>query len=112
MTLAPAPITIFQEKIIPGGTRLAGWAALIHALALPGPVRRPGCVSVAHGTGSQRGEGGWTVFDKRCGPGDPLADLLAFALRHEALDLLLLKRVLEAAPRTGVAAIVRAAPTG
>ena len=112
MTLAPAPITIFQEKIIPGGTRLAGWAALIHALALPGPVRRPSCVSEQHVSGSHREEGAWTVFDKRYWPGDTLADHLAFALRREALDLLLLKRVFEAVPRTEVAAIVRAAPTG
>src|ERR1039458_6518488 len=103
MTLAPAPITIFQEKIIPGGTRLAGWAALIHALALPGPVRRPSCVSEQHVSGSHREEGAWTVFDKRYWPGDTLADHLAFALRHEALDLLLLKRVFEAVPRTEVA---------
>lgn len=112
MTLAPAPITIFQEKIIPGGTRLAGWAALIHALALPGPVRRPSCVSEQHVSGSHREEGAWTVFDKRYWPGDTLADHLAFALRREALDLLLLKRVFEAVPRTEVEAIVRAAPTG
>src|ERR1019366_4822208 len=112
MTLAPAPITIFQEKIIPGGTRLAGWAALIHALALPGPVRRPSWVSEQHVSGSHREEGAWTVFDKRYWPGDTLADHLAFALRREALDLLLLKRVFEAVPRTEVEAIVRAARTG
>jgi hypothetical protein len=112
MTLEPAPITIFQEKIVPSGARLAGWAALIHALALPAPVRRPSCVAEQHVGGSIRKAGAWTVFDKRYWPGDTLAGHLAFALRHEALDLLLLKRLFDAVPRSEVEAMVRAAPTG
>ena len=39
------PITVFQEKTIPDGTRLAGWAALAHGLGIQAPVRRPSCVS-------------------------------------------------------------------
>jgi hypothetical protein len=62
--------------------------------------------------GSIRKAGAWTVFDKRYWPGDTLAGHLAFALRHEALDLLLLKRVFDAVPRSEVEAMVRAAPTG
>ncbi len=112
MRLEPALTAIFQEKIIPGGTRLAGWAALVHAFALPVPVRRPGCVSEQHVRGSHRDEEAWTVFDKRYWPGDTFADHLAFALRHEHLDLLILKRLFEAAPQAEVEAIVRAAPTG
>lgn len=112
MKLAPASIAIFQEKTIPGGTRLAGWAAIVHALALPGPVRRPSCVSEQHIRGSHRKEGAWTVFDKRYWPGDTFADHLSFALRHENIDLLILKRIFEAVPQVEVEAIVRDAPTG
>ena len=112
MRLAPAPIAVFQEKTIPDGTRLAGWAALVQALALRGPVRRPSCVSEQHVRGSHREEGAWTVFDKRYWPGDTFADHLTFALRHEDIDLLILKRVFEAVPQAEVEAIVRAAPTG
>jgi hypothetical protein len=43
---------VFQEKTIANGTRLAGWAALVHALAIPGPVRRPSCVSEQYVRGS------------------------------------------------------------
>ena len=107
-----APIAVFQEKIVPDGTRLVGWAALVHALALRGPVRRPSCVSEQHVRGSHREEGAWTVFDKRYWPGDTFADHLTFALRHEDIDLLILKRVFEAVPQAEVEAIVRAAPTG
>ena len=112
MRLEPAPTATFQEKIIPGGTRLAGWAALVHAFALPVPVRRSACVSEQYVRGSHRDEGAWTVFDKRYWPGDTFADHLAFGLRHEHLDLLILKRIFEAAPQAEVEAIVRAGPTG
>lgn len=107
-----APISVFQEKTVPNGTRLAGWAALVHALAIPGPVRRPSCVSEQHVRGSHREEGAWTIFDKRYWPGDDFADHLSFALRHEDIDLLILKRVFEAVPQSEVEAMVRAAPTG
>ena len=46
------------------------------------------------------------------GPAMTLADHLGFALRHEDIDLLILKRVFEAVPQAEIEAIVRAAPTG
>ena len=88
MRLEPAPIVIFQENTVPGGTRLAGWAALVHALAISVPVRRLSCVSEKHVSGSHRREGSWTVFDKRYWPGDTFADHLNFALRHEDIAIL------------------------
>ena len=112
MRLAPPPITVFQEKTIPDGTRLAGWAALVQALALRAPVRRPSSVSEQHVRGSCRREGAWTIFDKRYWPGDTFADHLTFALRHEDIDLLILKQVFETVPRAELEVIVRAAPTG
>ena len=112
MKLDLTPITVFQDRIVPNGTRLAGWAALVHALAIAGPVRRPSCVSEQHVGGSRRQEKVWTVFDKRYWPGDTFADHLIFALRHEGLDLLILKRIFEAVPQAEIEAIVRTAPTG
>ena len=112
MRITQTPVTVFQEKIIPDGTRLAGWAALVQALALRAPVRRPSCVSEQHVRGSHREEGAWTVFDKRYWPGDTFADHLTFALRHEDVDFLILKRVFEAVPQAEVEAIVRGTPTG
>jgi len=112
MRLAADPTATFQEKTVPRGARLAGWAALVNALAIPGPVRRPSCVSEQHVRGSRREEGAWKVFDKRYWPGDTFADHLTFALRHEGIDFLILKRVFEAAPQAEVETIVRAAPTG
>jgi Fic/DOC family len=108
----PASIAVFQEQTLPDGTRLAGGAALVHGLTLRAPVRRPSCVSEQHVRGSHREEGAWTVFDKRYWPGDTFADHLTFALRHEDIDLLVLKRIFEAVAQPEVEAIVRAAPTG
>jgi hypothetical protein len=103
---------IFQEQTVPAGTRLAGWALLTSALSTAAPVREPSCVSDQHVRGSQRPDESWTIYDKRYWPGDTFADHLSFALRHETLDLLVLKRVFEAAPQNEVESFVRAAPTG
>ncbi|MGA7394409.1 MAG: hypothetical protein WBW78_17270, partial [Terrimicrobiaceae bacterium] len=112
MRLELPPISVFQERSVPAGTKLAGWAALVHELGLLAPVRCPSCVSGQHVRGSHRKEGSWTVFDRRYWPGDTFADHIIFALRHEVIDLLILKRVFEAVPPTEVEAVVHAAPTG
>lgn len=112
MKLERDPEPIFQEKNLADGTRLVGLAALVQALALAAPVRRPSCASSQHVRGSRREEGAWTVFDKRYWPGDSFADHLTFALRHEDIDLLILKRAFEAVPQAELEALVQAAPTG
>ena len=107
------PITrIFQERTVPNGSKLAGWALIAASLEIPAPVRRPSWVSDQHVRGSRREEAGWSVFDKRYWPGETLADHLVFALRHEPIDLLLLKRIFAVAPKAEIEAIVRETPTG
>ena len=53
----------FQDKLVPTGAQLVGWAALVQALGLQAPVRQPSCVSDKHVRGSHREEGGFRVFD-------------------------------------------------
>ena len=106
----PLPVT-FQEQAIPLNGRLVGAAAIAHELLIAAPVRRPSCVAEQHVGGSRRRDRVWTVFDKRYWPGDSLADHLAFSLKHEDADLLVLKRIFEAAPRAAIEAMVRATPT-
>ena len=112
MKLELPTIPAFQDHAVPNGFRLAGWAALVHALGIQAPVRRPSSVAEGHIRGSRRDEGGWHVFDKRYWPGDSLADHLNFAIRHEDFDPLILKRVFDAANSAEIAALVREAPTG
>jgi hypothetical protein len=105
-------VRTFQEKTVPTDTRLTGWAFLVHSFGVRAPVRQPSAVSSQHVKASRREDGGWTVFDKRYWPGEAFGDQLSFALRHEDLDLLVLKRIFDAAPADTVAAFVRSAPTG
>jgi hypothetical protein len=111
MRLEKPQTATVQEQTIPQRARLAGAAALVHELSIVAPVRRPSCVSEQHVSGSRRRDGAWNVFDKRYWPGEDLADHLAFILKHEDADFLVLKRVFEAAPQAEIEALVRAAPT-
>lgn len=112
MKLTQDGAEIFQEKTIPKEARLVGWAGLTHALGVKGPVRRPSCVSARHISGSVRNEGAWRVFDKRYWPGETFEGHLTFALRHENLDLLLLKRIFDAVDSKVLESFARATPTG
>ncbi len=101
----------FQEQNVPQGTRLVGAAALVHGLALAVPLRRPSCVAEQHISGSRRADGAWTAFDKRYWPGDRLADHLLFFLKHEQIDLLVLRRIFEALPEQTIKSLVYTAST-
>ncbi|HWR50137.1 MAG TPA: hypothetical protein VN428_03465 [Bryobacteraceae bacterium] len=58
------------------------------------------------------GRTGLTIYDKRYWPGETFAGHLGFALRHEHLDLVIFKRLCDAAPAEAFADIIREAPTG
>jgi len=105
------PLT-FQDRLVPKGTRLAGWSALVHGLGIKAPVRTASAVADGYIRGSQRKEDGWTIFDKRYWPGESITDHLAFAIKHEVIDLLILKRAFIAIPPEEITAFIKAAPTG
>ena len=102
----------FQGAILPKGSRMAGLAALVHGLKLQAPVRGPSCVSEGHIRGSHRREDPWTLYDKRYWPGDLATDHIGFALGHEHIDLLVLKRAFDAIDPAVIEEFVRGAPTG
>lgn len=108
MRIETGLLEVFQETSVPAGSRLAGWAALVRAFDIQAPVRRPSCVAGKHVRGSRREEGNWTVFDRRYWPGNTLAGHLGFTLRHEDIDLLVFKRLCDAAPAAAFAGMVRA----
>lgn len=108
----PTHAPTFRNRPLPREARLAGWAALVHRLGIRAPVAVPSAVAATHIGGSRRSADGWTLFDKRYWPGDALTDHLTFALRHEAIDLLVLKRVLDVLPAAELVRFVAEAPTG
>ena len=103
---------MFQDRLVPKKSRLAGWAALVHDLGIAAPVRAASAVAYGYIKGSQREEDGWTVFDRRYWPGHHVMDHISFALRHEWFDPLVLKRVLDAVDPDTISPFVRDAPTG
>ena len=102
----------FYDEPLPDDTSLAGWSALVANLGIRAPMRNPACISEKHVRGNKRAEGPWEVYDKRYLPEDTLEGHLNFALRHENIDLLILKRVFDAVPQEEIEAIVQATPTG
>ncbi|MBT7159265.1 MAG: cell filamentation protein Fic, partial [Rhodospirillaceae bacterium] len=92
--------------------KLVGLAALVHSMEVMAPVRAPCCVSGRHIRNQVRMEGAWTLYDKRFWPGGTFGDHLNFALKHENMDLLVLKRVFEAVSPEEMQAFVQSAPTG
>ncbi|RKZ15368.1 cell filamentation protein Fic [bacterium] len=112
MNLRPESPLTFQDRLVPKGTRLAGWAAIVQGLGLAVPVRAASVVAEGYIKGSRRTEGGWAVFDKRYWPGEKVTDHLSFALRHEPIDLLILKRACVVIPARELVAFITAAPTG
>ena len=102
----------FQDEPLPENTSLVGWSALVHGLAIYAPVRQVCCVSEKHVSGSQRYSGKWRVFDKRYAPADQALDHIAFALKHENIDLLILKRAFEKIPSSEIETFIRLTPTG
>ncbi|MDP2140033.1 MAG: Fic family protein [Gammaproteobacteria bacterium] len=108
---AQAPVYVQYERV-PDGTVIVGWAALVHALGVDAPLRRFACVSEKHVSGNRRVEGNWEIFDKRYMPGDSLTDQLNFALRHEQIDLLVMKRTFDLFPEKELTDFIKATPTG
>jgi Fic family protein len=112
MQLEPVSPLIFQDQLVPKSTLLAGFSALVHAFNAQAPIRTPYCVSESYIRGTIRHEGAWKIYDKRYRPEETLAGHLGFALRHEPLDLLALKRIFDALPEKEMKAFVQEAPTG
>ncbi|MBY0402594.1 MAG: Fic family protein [Cyanobacteria bacterium] len=103
---------IFQDSPIPKGTTLVGYSALIHKYNVEAPLRNPCCVAETHIHGDTKQEGTWLIYDKRYSNKDSLSVHLTFALKHENLDLLILKRVFQAVSQLEMQEFVLEALTG
>lgn len=104
------PVTVFQDRRLPEPARPVGYAALIHAhdLAVPLP-RNLAAIGLRHKVAETDG---WRLYTPRYAPGDGLADHLTFALKHEGIDLAVLKRLFAATGPAPIESVIRAAPTG
>jgi hypothetical protein len=116
MRIQPTGSLVIDGKPQPANTTLMGYAALIKTLNLPVPM--PKTVSVV-GEGKHRSDpgrnyalkDGYAVFERNYAVEPDFGSHLTFALRHERLDLLALKRIFLAVAPEEVARFVAEAPT-
>ncbi|RNA64831.1 cell filamentation protein Fic [Prosthecochloris sp. ZM_2] len=87
-TISEAAVTIDSHR------SWIGYAALQHVLKCEAPLREPCAVSSGHVRGSVRLDKGIRLHDQRYRPDSDVAGHLFFALKHETLDLLVLKKIL------------------
>lgn len=107
----PVTVTSVTGQAVPSGTSPVGYAALAAAYGLDVPA--PDVLFATSERHTIRKEGHWSVLTPRYQPGNTLVAHLAFALRHEAVDLGLLAALFQR-PEAGRAITdwVRRQPTG
>lgn len=112
MQLKPAKTRFFQNEHVPINTSLCGLSALANLFKVQAPVRQPACVSAGHIKGGSRADGAWLIYDKRYAPENTVEGHLIFAVKHENIDLLLLKRIFQHLSDSMMIDFVASAPTG
>ncbi|MFN0024599.1 MAG: Fic family protein [Parvularculaceae bacterium] len=104
------PVTVFQERRLPERATPAGYAALIHAYGLNVPLPRTlSAIGERHRLTEAES---WRIYTPRHAPEASLEAHLVFALKHEGVDLAVLKRLFLATGAGAIETIVKAAPTG
>ena len=104
------PVTVFQDRRLPVPATPAGYAALVGAYNLRVPLpRNLSAIGERHRLIEQNG---WHIYSPRYTPDASLEGHLTFALKHEGLDLAVLKSLFAATGPTPLADLVKARPTG
>ena len=101
---------IFQEKYVPADTSVAGLSALVQGLNVMAPVRNPVAVSKKRFKESIKETSQWRIFDNKYAVEPTIDAHLTFAMRHENIDLLVLKRIFQALPEKKLPHIFPASP--
>jgi len=103
------PVTVFQERRLPETATPAGYSALIDAYGLEVPLPRTLSATGEHHR--IREQDGWRIMTPRHAPSPTLEGHLTFALKHEGLDLAVLKRLFLVTGPGQIETIVREKPT-
>ena len=86
----------FQNSILPNACELIGFSWLIHHFNLNVPLRDLSCVSSKRLASQRSISANWTVFDAQFKIENKPFFHLEFAIKHEVLDLLVVKYILKA----------------
>jgi hypothetical protein len=104
------PTLLFGELRLPEKAIPAGYSALIDAYRLKVPLPR-----TLTATGERHRiliQDGWRILTPRHAPAPTLIGHLTFALKHEGVDLAVLKRLFQATGPQAIEEIARSQPTG
>lgn len=85
----------FYGELVPDNSQLVGYTWLVNEFSLKLPMHQLSCKSLKRLDNGTKKQGAWTIFDSQLRLEDSVFGHLKFALKHEVLDLLLLKRILE-----------------
>ncbi len=85
----------FQNKILPNSCQLIGYSWLINHFYLELPLRQLCCISQKRLATQTIQNGKWLIFDAQLMVEDLAYSHLEFALKHEYIDLLVLKKIFE-----------------
>ncbi len=89
----------FQNEVLPSSCKLIGYSWLINNFNLELPLRQLCCVSEKRLASQTIKNGSWLIFDAQLMVEDLAYTHLEFAIKHEYIDLLVLKRILEVFPK-------------
>jgi hypothetical protein len=103
-------VTFFQGIPLPEKAALAGYSSLIDVYAMQVPL--PRTLSATSERHKAQTANGWRLVTPRHAPPPDLEGHLTFALKHEGLDLAVLKRLFGAVGPREIEALVRSKPTG
>jgi Fic family protein len=84
----------FQNKHLPTDCQLIGYSWLINHFNLNAPLREPCCVSKKRLSQQKIKKNSWILFDAQFTMEDNPYTHLEFAIKHESIDLLVLKFIL------------------
>lgn len=112
MKLPAKDTKYFQDEVVPSGTQIAGFSALVQSFDLNAPVRQFSCVSAKRIKEGVRAQGAWHVYDNRRKPEETVEGHLNFAMKYESFDLLILKELFQKIKESVIEQYVLSAPTG
>ena len=99
------PITVFHGRRLPEAATPAGYAALVDAFDLATPMSRTLTAIGAHHRIIE--DRGWRLLTPRHAPQATIEGHLTFALKHEGLDLAVLKRLFLTVGPSPIKAVIR-----
>jgi len=88
----------YHGEILPKSTQAIGYTWLIEHFKLDLPLRELCCISNIRLNTQKEQKGKWSIFDAQVKYEDTITGHLEFAIKHENIDLLILKSILNITP--------------